>query len=286
MENITSLPPAIIREAVTRSLGEDIGPMDITGHHFVPPDTIGNATMIAKQPGVLAGLPLAEFAFRELDPQATIEPLLHDGESFQCGSLILQIQGNARALLSAERTALNFVQQLSGVATLTRQFVDAIAGTTTKILDTRKTVPGLRYLQKYAVTCGGGNNHRIGLYDHFLIKDNHLTLLSIDQLQEQIARARKAHPQALIEIEATTLDQVAAFALLGVDLIMLDNMSNDTMRAALTTIDGRCKTEASGNMTIDRVRSVAQLGVDYISIGALTHSAPAIDISLEFSFRR
>jgi nicotinate-nucleotide pyrophosphorylase (carboxylating) len=288
MECLTcpALSTAIIREAVTRALGEDIGPMDITSHHFLPPEITAQATMIAKQSGVLAGIALAEFAFRETDPQTQIERLLNDGQPFRPAHPILRLKGKACTLLAAERTALNFLQQLSGVATLTRRYVDAVAGTSTQILDTRKTVPGLRHLQKYAVTCGGGKNHRFGLYDHFLIKDNHLTLLSFDALAQKISQARKAHPQATIEIEATTLEQVAAFAQLDVDVIMLDNMSNEMIKAALQIISGRAKTEASGNMSLDRVASVARLGVDYISIGALTHSAPAVDISLEFSFQK
>ncbi|MCS7063080.1 MAG: carboxylating nicotinate-nucleotide diphosphorylase [Methylacidiphilales bacterium] len=282
MERISALPDPIIREAVTRALGEDIGPMDITSHHFVPSKTQAQATMLARQEGVLAGLPLAIYAFRELDPQCRIETYLHDGQLFSAGTVLLKIEGNARAILSAERTALNFVQQLSGVATLTHRFVQATAGTATQILDTRKTVPGLRLLQKYAVVCGGGKNHRMGLYDHFLIKDNHLTLLTTQELRDRIKAARQAHPEATIEIEASSLEQVKTFSSLDVDVLLLDNMDLSTLAQALQIIGGRIKTEASGNMTLDRVAQIARLGVDYISVGALTHSAPAVDISLEF----
>jgi len=191
------------------------------------------------------------------------------------------VTGPLRSLLGAERAALNFLQHLSGIATVTARFVAATAGTRAAILDTRKTTPGLRHLEKYAVRCGGGVNHRFGLYDHFLVKDNHLATLTPEALPSAIAEARRLAPGALVEFEADTLEQVARFAALGVDRILLDNMTTAQMAEAVALVAGRCELEASGNMTLERIAAVAATGVDFISVGALTHSAPAIDFSLE-----
>jgi nicotinate-nucleotide pyrophosphorylase (carboxylating) len=274
--------PAIIHEAVSRAIGEDRGPADITSLAAVPAEAQSRALIFTRQPCVLAGLPIAEAVFRELEPAIQLTAHAQDGDSLKPDDTILEISGSARSILTAERTALNFLQQLSAVATHTRQFVDAVAGTKTKILDTRKTVPGLRVLQKYAVRCGGGTNHRMGLYDQFLIKDNHLALMGAPgNWSVAIHAARQLEPAAKIEVEADTLDQVRAIAPLGVDIILLDNMSLEQMREAVQIIAGRAKSEASGNMSLERARAVAETGVDFISVGALTHSIRSIDLSLE-----
>jgi nicotinate-nucleotide pyrophosphorylase (carboxylating) len=274
--------PAILREAASRALGEDRGPADITTRACVSPEVQASARIFAKEPCILAGLPVAEQVFREEDHELILIPRAQDGDSLQKGDTVLEIRGSAASILTGERSALNFIQQLSGVATETRRYVDAVAGTKVKILDTRKTAPGLRMLQKYAVLCGGGTNHRIGLYDQFLIKDNHLALMGQGKtLADAIKAARALDPDAKLEVEADRFDQVAEIAPLGVDIILLDNMSLDEMRACVALIAGRVKTEASGNMTLARVPEVAATGVDFISVGALTHSVKAIDFSLE-----
>lgn len=274
---------AIIREAVSRALGEDRGPADITSLAVVPADAQRDARIITRQPCVLAGLPVAEAVFIEEDATLILTRRAQDGDQLKPGDVVIEISGSARSILTAERTALNFLQQLSAVATHTRQFVDAVAGTKAKILDTRKTIPGLRALQKYAVLCGGGQNHRMGLYDQFLLKDNHLVLMGAPgNWPKAIAAARALEPAAKLEVEADTLDQVRALAPLGVDIILLDNMSLDEMRSAVEIIAGRALSEASGNMSLDRVRAVAETGVDFISVGALTHSIQSIDLSMEF----
>jgi nicotinate-nucleotide pyrophosphorylase (carboxylating) len=276
------LTAAVIREAAARALGEDRGPADITTLACVGPDVIGAARIFAKEPCVLAGLVVAEQVFREQDPALVLTPRSTDGTALKKGDTVLEIRGPAASILTAERCALNFVQQLSGVATETRRFVDAAAGTSAKILDTRKTVPGLRALQKYAVFCGGGVNHRMGLYDQFLIKDNHLALMGKGRrLAEAIQAARKLDPKALLEVEVDRLEQIPEIIDLDVDVILLDNMSLDETRACVALIEKRAKTEASGNMTLDRIPAVAATGVDFISVGALTHSVRAIDFSLE-----
>lgn len=272
--------PAILREAAVRALGEDRGPADITTRACVSPDVQASARIFAKEPCVLAGLVVAEQVFREENPVLVLMRKAEDGESLSKGQTVLEIHGSAAAILTAERSALNFIQQLSGVATETRRYVDAVAGTKVKILDTRKTTPGLRMLQKYAVRCGGGTNHRIGLYDQFLIKDNHLALMG-KGLVDAIKAARALDPDAKLEVEADRLDQVAEIAPLGVDIILLDNMSLDEMCQCVALIAGRARTEASGNMSLDRVKDVAATGVDFISVGALTHSVRAVDFSLE-----
>lgn len=277
-------PPstAIIREAAARALGEDRGPADITSLAAVPADARSLARIITRQPCVLAGLPVAEAVFLEEDGSLQLNARAHDGDQLAPNDVVLEISGSARSILTAERTALNFLQQLSAVATRTRQFVDAVADTKAKILDTRKTIPGLRALQKYAVLCGGGQNHRMGLYDQFLLKDNHLALMGAPgDWPRAIAAARALEPEAKVEVEADTLDQVRVIAALGVDIILLDNMTLDEMRTAVEIIAGRALSEASGNMSLDRVRAVAETGVDYISVGALTHTIQSIDLSLE-----
>lgn len=280
--SITPLDPAIIREAAARALGEDKGPADITSLATIPAEARSRARILTRQPCVLAGLPVAEAVFLEEDSSIALHALAHDGDSLAPNDTVLEISGPARGILTAERTALNFLQQLSAVATRTRQFVNAVAGTKAKILDTRKTVPGLRALQKYAVRCGGGYNHRMGLYDQFLLKDNHLALMGAPgNWPAAIAAARAIAPEAKIEIEADTLDQVRVIAPLGIDIILFDNMTLDQMREGVEIVAGRALTEASGNVTLERAAAIAQTGVDFISIGGLTHSIQSIDLSLE-----
>jgi nicotinate-nucleotide pyrophosphorylase (carboxylating) len=277
-----ALLPAVIREAASRALGEDCGPADITTMACVSADVRGEARIFPKEPCVLAGLLVAQQVFREQDPGLKLEAAAADGAMIVPGETVLKIFGSAASILTAERCALNFIQQLSGVATRTRLFVEAVADTPCRILDTRKTVPGLRALQKYAVLCGGGTNHRFGLYDQFLVKDNHLALMGAgSKLADAVRAARALNPDALLEVEVDRLDQIPDLLAQGVDQILLDNMTLDEMRACVKLIAGRAKTEASGNMTLDRVRDVAATGVDFISVGALTHTVRAVDFSLE-----
>jgi nicotinate-nucleotide pyrophosphorylase (carboxylating) len=279
---LTPPPAPVIREAAARALGEDRGPVDLTTLACVPPSVRAQARIFAKEPCVLAGLPVAEQVFREQDPALMLTPRAQDGERIKPDQTVLEIAGPAGSILTGERCALNFIQQLSGVATQTRLFVEAVAGTKTKILDTRKTVPGLRALQKYAVRCGGGENHRFGLYDRFLLKDNHLALAGRGRtLAEAVHAARALEPAAILEVEVDRQDQIPPLLELGVDMILLDNMTLEELRACVALIGGRVPAEASGNMTLDRVRAVAETGVDFISVGALTHTVRAIDFSLE-----
>ena len=274
-----------IRASVQAALAEDIGTGDATTIALVPESTRVTAAIVAREPLVAAGLGLAEAAFRELAPAAQIARLANDGERITAGKPLLTISGPARGILSAERVALNFVQRLSGVATLTAQFVDAIKGTRAEILDTRKTTPGWRRFEKYAVTCGGGRNHRIGLYDMILIKDNHLVALkneSPNAIAAAVDRARRQYPQLKVEVEADTLEQVDQALAAGADLVLLDNMNPIQLRLAVQKCKGRAQTEASGGINLAGVRAIAETGVDFISIGALTHSARAMDIGLDF----
>ena len=266
-----------VRRAVRLALAEDIGAGDVTSEATIPADARATAFMAARQPLVLAGIEFAETAFEG----SKTTRHLNDGSFASKGDKLLTIDGNARSILAAERVALNFVQRLSGVATLTRQFVDAVRGTPAKILDTRKTTPGWRKFEKYAVKCGGGENHRFGLFDMVLIKDNHLAAVG-GNIAAAVQAARKKFPSLRIEVEADTLEQAAKAAEAGADIILLDNMSPDQLRAAVKLIARRCKTEASGGVNLATVRQIAETGVDYISIGALTHSAPAVDIGLDF----
>ena len=258
---------------------------DATTLATVPETATARAVMRAREPLVVAGLDFAEAAFRELSAAVKIERLAKDGQRVNGGEILLKISGPARAILSAERVALNFVQRLSGVATLTAQFVDAIKGTPAQILDTRKTTPGWRRFEKYAVTCGGGHNHRLGLFDMVLIKDNHLAALRDAQpnaIAAAVRRAREKFPQLKIEVEADTLEQVGQAAAAGADIILLDNMNPVQLRLAVQKVKGRAKTEASGGVNLAGVQTIAKTGVDFISIGALTHSAHAVDMGLDF----
>jgi nicotinate-nucleotide pyrophosphorylase (carboxylating) len=273
-----------IRRVVQLALEEDIGSGDITTLATIPPAANAKALMLAREPMVVAGLPVAEAVFRELSAVLKITRMATDGDDAKAGQPLMQIEGPARAILSAERVALNFTQRLSGIATLTSRFVDAIQGTRAQILDTRKTTPGLRRLEKYAVTCGGGHNHRFGLFDQVLIKDNHLAALqnrTTNPIAAAVKSARDQYPRHRIEVEADTLEQVEHALAAGADIVLLDNMNLVQLRVAVQQARGRAKTEASGGVNLGTVRQIAETGVDYISVGALTHSARAVDIALE-----
>jgi len=276
---------AEIRRAVRAALAEDLGRGDATTLATVPVNARSRARMNAREPLTVAGLQFAELAFRELSPKIKIQKLARDGQKVAAGKTLLKISGSSRALLSAERVALNFVQRLSGVATATAQFAAAIKNTRAKILDTRKTTPGWRRFEKYAVATGGGKNHRIGLFDMVLIKDNHLVALRKEKpnaIAAAVARARKKFPKLKVEVEADTLAQVAQAADAGADIILLDNMPPAQLRAAVKMVRGRVKTEASGGVNLKTVRAIATTGVDFISVGGITHSARAVDIGLDF----
>jgi nicotinate-nucleotide pyrophosphorylase (carboxylating) len=279
------LTTAEIRRAVRAALAEDLGSGDVTTLATVPPHAKSVALMRAHEPLVVAGIQFAEIAFKLLSKKIQIKNFARDGQRVQAGETILKISGSSRAILNAERVALNFVQRLSGVATATAQFVDAIQGTSAKILDTRKTTPGWRRFEKFAVAGGGGKNHRLGLFDMVLIKDNHLVALRNEKpnaIAAAILRARKKFPKLKIEAEADTLEQVAQAADAGADIILLDNMTPAQLRSAVKTIRDRAKTEASGGVNLKTVRKIAATGVDFISVGAITHSARAVDIGLDF----
>ena len=266
---------------IDAALLEDMPEGDITSEGLIPADARSEAIFLAKEDGVLAGLPVARRVFEKIDPAIEFDEKFQDGAAFRKFDILAAVEGPTMALLKGERTALNFLQHLSGVATATRLFVDAVAGTEAKILDTRKTTPGLRLLEKYAVKTGGGTNHRLSLSDMVLIKDNHLRY--VGSVAEAVRRARAAvRPGVRVEVEAADLAQVRDALAAGADMIMLDNMAIETMREAVTLAAGRVPLEASGNMSLDRVRAVAETGVDFISVGALTHSARAVDICLEF----
>jgi nicotinate-nucleotide pyrophosphorylase (carboxylating) len=280
-----SLSADEIRQAAQAALEEDIGSGDATTLATVPANALAQAVMVAREPLLLAGLALAEAAFLKLSYDIKITRAAEDGRAYKAGDALLRLQGPARPLLSAERVALNFVQRLSGIATLTAQFVEAIRGTHARILDTRKTTPGLRRLEKYAVTCGGGQNHRFSLDDMLLIKDNHLAALqnaSPNPIAAAVLRARLKYPQLKVEVEADTLPQVAQAVEAGADIVLLDNMTPEQLSAAVSLVAGRAQTEASGGVTLQTVRAIAETGVDLISVGAITHSARAMDIALDF----
>jgi nicotinate-nucleotide pyrophosphorylase (carboxylating) len=271
-----SLPVEVL-VCIQRAMMEDIGSGDVTTDSIVPPQAAMSGKVIAKQAGIVAGLDVARAAYLLLDDRVDFVANAAEGERVENQRVLAQVSGPARALLTAERTALNFLGRMSGIATLTCLYVDAVAETKAAILDTRKTVPGLRTLDKLAVKRGGGQNHRIGLYDMILIKDNHIDFAG--SLAEAVKRARDAHPDIELEVEARTLEDVQAALGLGVRRILLDNMSLDTMRQAVEISAGRARLEASGNVTLANVRQVAETGVDFISIGALTHSVKVFDVS-------
>ena len=272
-------------DPIAAALREDVGHGDVTTDFFVPPDRHAVGRIVAREQAIVAGVETSAEVFRRVDPTLRIDILRQDGAEVKPSDIILEIRGQARSILSAERVALNFLQQLSGIATLTRRFVNAVGEHRAKILDTRKTTPGLRALEKAAVVAGGGVNHRFGLHDMALVKDNHLSAAGehVD-LADAIQRLRQTHPGVQVEIEADRLDQVRAFLEInGINVILLDNMKPDVMREAVALGNGKVKFEASGGVTLANVREIAATGVDYISVGALTHSARAIDLSLELT---
>jgi len=279
------LSAAEIRRAVQLALAEDIGSGDATTLATVPANAKAKAVLRAREPLIVAGIEFAESAFKQLSPKIKTEKKFSDGMQANAGDTLLTVSGPARAILTAERVALNFVQRLSGVATLTSQFVAAIKGTRAQILDTRKTTPGWRRFEKYAVACGGGCNHRIGLFDMVLIKDNHLAALRNEKpnaIAAAVARAREKFPKLKTEVDADTLEQVEQAVNASADFILLDNMDLKQLRMAVKIVRGRMKTEASGGVNLETVRAIAKTGVDFISVGALTHSARAVDVGLDF----
>jgi nicotinate-nucleotide pyrophosphorylase (carboxylating) len=269
-----------LERVVAAALAEDVGSGDVTTEATVAPDAVGTAVLVTRAPGVVAGLDAVEAVFRALDPDVRVERHAADGDALPGPAPVATVSGSLRALLTGERTALNLLGRLSGIATLTRSYVDAVAGTGVAILDTRKTTPGLRLLEKRAVASGGGRNHRFGLDDGVLVKDNHLAVAG--SVATAVARLRAA-TELPIEVECDTLDQVEEALAAGADALLLDNMGLEDLRLAVALARGRARLEASGGVTLETVRAVAETGVDEISIGALTHSAPALDVSLELT---
>ena len=271
---------SLIRAAIL----EDLGDGDVTSEFFIPADAKSKANLVAREPGVMSGTEVALAVFREIDPSMQVAALIADGTAFERGTVLMEISGPTRSVLSAERTALNFLQRLCGVATQTRRYVDAVKPHPVKVLDTRKTTPGWRLLEKGAVRDGGGNNHRIGLYDQVMVKDNHLVANSgTDELQRAIDRVKAARPGIKVQLEVDSLEQMRRFLeLRGVDMILLDNMSPALLSEAVRLNAGRVFLEASGGITLATIADVAATGVDAISVGALTHSARALDLALDF----
>jgi len=272
-------------DPIAAALKEDIGKGDITTEFFVPERLRASGRIVAHEPAVIAGTGAAAEIFRKIDPETEVQIIRPDGEAVAADDIVIEVRGLARSILKAERVALNFLQRLCGIATLTRQFVDAVGNHPAKILDTRKTTPGLRMLEKAAVVAGGGVNHRSGLYDMVLVKDNHLAALGgLSGFADQIGRLRKERPNIRIEVEADDLEQVRALVEIeGIDAILLDNMVPAQIREALALRRNNIKFEASGGITLKTVRRVAATGVDFISIGALTNSANAVDLGLEMT---
>lgn len=266
-----------INQNIHAALREDIGAQDITAQ-LIPATQHAHARIITREPMILAGRPWVDALFAALDPTVEVIWLKAEGASLQANEAFLELKGAARSLLTGERAALNFIQTLSAVATRVAQYVACVDGLSTKILDTRKTLPGLRIAQKYAVTVGGGQNHRIGLYDAFLIKENHI--MAAGGIAQAVARAREIAPHKPVEVEVENFDELAQALAAGADIVMLDNFSHDDMRRAVQQVNGRCKLEASGNITKATLRAVAETGVDYISMGTITKDIQAIDLSM------
>jgi len=282
---LTPLPGHVIEEAVTRALQEDLGLAgDITSAATIPAGQSSEASIVAREDGVVAGLALARAAFHALDPHIVLTAQAADGQHAEAGTALAHISGNTRAILGAERVALNFLGRMSGIATLTAQYVAAVAGTRAKITCTRKTTPGLRALEKYAVRAGGGVNHRFGLFDGILIKDNHVAAAGGVAAAVEQARAAAGH-MVRIEVEVDTLAQLDEALAQGADIILLDNMSGDALREAVSRARGRAVLEASGGVSLETVGAIAATGVDLISVGALTHSVRCLDVGLDFAMR-
>jgi nicotinate-nucleotide pyrophosphorylase (carboxylating) len=279
------LDPAYVEDLVRRALDEDLmGGVDVTSVATVPFDQEGIADVVARGPGVVAGLPVAAAAFElAADDDVDVTLRRHEGDAVDRGDVVLTAIGLTRTLLTAERTALNVACHLSGIATQTRRWVDAVAGTKTRILDTRKTTPGLRVLEKYAVRCGGGGGYRMGLSDAAMVKDNHV--VAAGGVVEAYRAVRETFPDVPVEVECDSVEQVRLAVEAGADLLLLDNMTTAQLRECVRVADGRARLEASGGMTLDRAREVAETGVDFISVGALTHSAPVLDLGFDLRAR-
>lgn len=278
------LPAQLIDRIVAQALQEDIGDGDRTTLLLIDATAFAEAQIVTREPCVIAGLPVFQAVYNQVDPELTIDVLVKDGDTIEWGAAVAELRGSARSILTGERVALNFLQRLCGIATQTRRYVEAIGDLPTRLLDTRKTTPGLRALEKYAVRVGGGFNHRFGLYDAVMIKDNHLAVLEGQgvSLAEAVRRARQAvGPLMQVEVEVETVAQACEVAEAGASLILLDNMPPDELREAVQAVAGRAQLEASGGITLETIRAVAETGVDYISSGALTYAARAIDLSLE-----
>ena len=284
MSNDSSMDRTVTDSLIDLALQEDIGDGDVTSAYFVPEDKVSDAYIYAKADGVIAGLEVAREVFLRIDPELNLKLLKDDGDAIVYGDHVLEVSGSARSILTAERTALNFLQRLSGIATQTAAFVAKVTGTKARVLDTRKTTPGWRALEKAAVVAGGGTNHRMGLYDRAMVKDNHLVAQNkLEALQQGVLQLKSDHPGVEVELEADTLEQVEAFLQFdGVDYILLDNMSNEQMKRAVSMRGASGpQLEASGGVNLDTMSGIARTGVDFISVGALTHSAVALDLSLE-----
>jgi len=272
------IPPGVT-DFLRRALEEDIGPGDITSNLLISTDAVSRAQYIAKGDFILSGLPFAQEVFRILDPSAVISAFFNDGDPVREGDIIAGVSGKTRVILAGERTSLNILQRLSGIATLTHTFVERIKGVKAKIIDTRKTTPCLRFLEKYAVKTGGGCNHRFGLFDGILIKDNHLT--AVGSIREAVQRSTKSHHLLKIEVEVKNFQELSEAVEAGADVVMLDNMPVSDIKEAVRIANSRVLLEASGGITLENLRDIAETGVDFISVGALTHSAPSADISLK-----
>ncbi|MGA2285175.1 MAG: carboxylating nicotinate-nucleotide diphosphorylase [Dehalococcoidia bacterium] len=277
------LDEVYLRQIVLAALSEDGAFDDVTTAALVPPDLSGKAVLLAKAPGVIAGLPAAAAVFRAVDPSLSFRPLVAEGSRVQPGDVLAEIEGSTQAILRGERVALNLLQRLSGIATATARLVDAVAGLPVRILDTRKTTPGLRALERYAVRMGGGQNHRWNLATGILVKDNHWRAVEAagGSVESAVRQLRERAPGMAVEVEVTTVEEAQQALAASVDVLLLDNMGLEEMRRLVEMARGKAKTEASGGITEATVRAVAETGVDYISVGAITHSAPALDISLE-----
>ena len=274
--------PPDVSDVIRRALAEDIGHGDVTTSLLIPEEKESKAHIIAKGTFIVAGLPFLKEVFRIIDPSVSLKYLFHDGNQVKGGDVIAELAGKTRSLLSAERVSLNILQRLSGIATLTRQYVEKVKGFKAKVIDTRKTSPCLRFMEKYAVKMGGGGNHRFGLFDGILIKDNHIQ--AVGGVGEAVKRAKGGHHLTKIEVEVGNIHDLKEALEARADIIMLDNMSINDMKEAVAAVNGKVPLEASGNVTLERIAEIAGTGVDYISVGALTHSAPAADISLKIIF--
>jgi nicotinate-nucleotide pyrophosphorylase (carboxylating) len=283
------LPPAQLRQLAENALAEDLGWGDVTSDYFIPADLTARADFVFRKNGVLSGIEVAQAVYTATDPNLKFQTLIGDGSKVETGTKVAVVSGSARSILRGERVALNFIQRLSGIATLTARYVEIIAGTQAKIVDTRKTTPFLRDLEKYAVRCGGGFNHRRNLSDGVMLKDNHLAALAQNglSLAEGLRQIRQELPHLVkIEVEVDRLEQIPEALEGGADVILLDNMNATQLREAVKLINGRAMTEASGGVNLETVRAIAESGVDLISVGALTHSAPALDIGLDFELNQ